>query len=78
MEELNYNAAPILIHVSNGDLYRYDGGEKYTNIRTGVSGEVTDEKAKQVFKIHVPLTVMIGKNKNIQKLINGLNLKIYK
>lgn len=76
MEE-NKDIAPIVRNVKNNDVYRYNGGISYTNLRTGVSGEVPDEKAKEVFKINVPLTVMIGKNKNIEQLINGLELKIY-
>jgi hypothetical protein len=69
---------PIVRNIITNDLYKYEGGNKFTNLRSGVSGEVSDEAARKTFLINVEATIVINQNKVIEKLINILNLKIDK
>lgn len=64
----------MLRHIGNNDLYEWDG-EKFTNLRTGVSGMVDDEKARKVFKFNIPLSEMIHEYPMVKTLISKLNLK---
>lgn len=74
MSEETKNIHPIVRHIKTGIFYKWEGGNKYTNLCTGISGEVPDEVAKKIFRINLPLTIMAGKNPLIEDLIKGLNL----
>lgn len=66
----------IVRHTETNELYKYEGENIFKNIRTGVSGYVSDEKAQKFFKINLGMTELVNKNPNIELLINKLNLKI--
>lgn len=66
----------IVRNIKTDDLYRYVGDNTFTNIRTGVSGKVTDEAAKKTFVINVEATVVFESNPMIEKLIRAIGLKI--
>lgn len=69
---------PIVRNIITNDLYKYEGENKFTNLRSGVSGVVSDEAARKTFLINAEATIVINENKVIEKLINILNLKIDK
>lgn len=71
---LDFNTA-IVRNIHNNDLYQYEGENKFTNLRTGVTGVVADEIASKVFRVNADATVLISQNPNIKKLISGLGLK---
>ena len=60
----------------NGTLYRHVEGNTFKNIISGVSGEVTDEKAREVFRINLDATSILNDNPNVERLIEVLKLKI--
>jgi hypothetical protein len=69
---------PIVRNINTNDLYRFEGGNRFTNLRSGTGGEVSDEAARNTFVINAEATIVINSNKVIEKLINILNLKIEK
>lgn len=66
----------ILRNIKTDDLYEAHGNDKYTNIRTGVSGIIEPEKAKRLFAINLEATGLIGRYPLIKEFINKLQLKI--
>lgn len=68
----------IVRNIQNNQLYRYLGENKYRNIMTGVEGEITEEVAKRIFKINLPMTELCEEFPNIEILINVLKLKMDK
>lgn len=68
----------IVRNKKTNDVYEFLGGNEFQNLRTGTKGTVPDDKAKEVFNISVPLTVMVDINPNIKELINRLGLVISK
>lgn len=68
----------IVRNINNNDLYEYLGEDKYKNLRTKQQGVVELGKAREVFKINVEATMIIGEFPNVAELINKLNLKIDK
>lgn len=65
---------PIVRHIKTNELYSYEGGNKFTNLRTQKSGIVDEEKASKVFKINVEMTQLINEFPIIEIMINKLNL----
>jgi hypothetical protein len=65
---------PVLRNVQNGDFYEWDG-EKYTNLRTGNSGMVEDEKAREIFKFNMEASQIFNEYPIVKELIQRLNLK---
>lgn len=68
----------VVRNIQNNDLYRYLGNNVFRNIRTGVEGIVSEEKAKEVFKINLEATWMIEEYPQIEELISRMNLRIDK
>lgn len=68
----------IVRNIQNNDLYRYLGNNNFRNIRTGKEGTITDEQAKEVFKINLDATVICNEYAIVEELIKTLNLKIEK
>ena len=66
----------IVRNIRTNDLYRYEGENRFTNIRTGVSGKVSDEAARTTFVINLGATELCNKYPMIEKLISALNLKV--
>ena len=73
---LKSEVIPILRNKSNQNAYECLGGNRYRNIVSGKEGEVSDEKAKEVFTISVPLSLACSVNPLVKKLINRLGLVI--
>jgi hypothetical protein len=65
---------PVVRNVNTNDLYSWDG-EVFTNLRTNVSGKVSDVAAQKTFLINVEATQMINDYPIIAELINKLDLK---
>jgi hypothetical protein len=68
----------ILRNIKTSDLYEHIEDNKFVNLRTLKSGEVTEELAAKVFRINVEATELIHKNPAIKNLINKLQLKLLK
>jgi hypothetical protein len=66
---------PICRNVQNNDYYEFLGGNTFRNLRTGKSGDVDEEKAKEVLKINVEATTIINEYPIVRELIQRLNLK---
>lgn len=67
---------PVVRNIKSDDLYFYEGGNVFTNIRTGVSGKVKDEAARNTFRINTEASILINQNPDIAKLINVLGLRL--
>lgn len=61
---------------TTGDLYRHISGDTYKNLRTGVSGTVEPDKAKEIFRINVAASEFLNGNGEIESLIRVLGLRI--
>lgn len=66
----------IVRNVQNNDLYEAHGNNKYTNLRTGASGEISEEIAKRVFAINLAATALIHKYPLIKTFIQKCQLKV--
>lgn len=66
----------IVRNVQNNDLYEAHGNNKYTNLRTGASGEISEEIAKKVFAINLAATALIHKYPLIKIFIQKCQLKV--
>ncbi len=66
---------PVVRNVQNNDLYFYEGGLKFTNIRTGKSGDIETEVAEKVLKINVGATEILNEYPEVVNMIKQLNLK---
>ena len=68
----------VVRNIKTNDLYLHLEGNKFRNLRTGVEGEIPEPTLKNIFKINMEATIMIGENPLIEKLINICSLKIDK
>lgn len=66
---------PIVRNIKTNDAYFYEGENKFTNIRTGVSGTVSDEAAQKTFKMNIEASQMVHEYPIVAELINRLKLK---
>lgn len=66
---------PICRNIQNNDLYRYLGGNRFRNLRTGKEGDVSDELAQTTLKINLEATELINQNPLLEEMIKVLNLK---
>lgn len=65
----------IVRNIQNNDLYRYHGENKYTNLRTGVSGEIGEELAGRIFKINAEATYFFNEYPEVEKLFTALGMR---
>lgn len=65
----------ICRNIQNNDLYRFLGGNKFRNLRTGREGEISDEMAQKTLNINLDATELINENPIIEEMIRTLNLK---
>ena len=68
----------VVRNISTNDLYLWLGDTKFRNLRTGVEGEVSEEKAQEVFKINLEATFFVTEFPIVEDLIKTFNLKIDK
>lgn len=47
-----FSSMAIVRNIQNGDLYRFHGGLTFENLRTGVKGEMPEDKAREFLKIN--------------------------
>lgn len=66
---------PIVRNVITNDLYQYEGENIFKNIRTGVSGKVSDNAAQKTFKINLEVSELINEYPIVSEMINKLDLK---
>ena len=52
----------------------HNGGNEYTNLRTGVSGTVSDEAAQKTFSINLEATAIVNEFPLVGEMIKRLNL----
>jgi hypothetical protein len=68
----------VVKHIKSCVLYEYLGENKFVNLTTKQTGQVTDEQAKNVFKISADATELISEYPLIKELIFALKLKMEK
>lgn len=66
---------PVVRNINTNDLYFYEGGNSFENIRTKKSGTVSDLAAQKTFLINLDASKMINEYPLIAELINKLDLK---
>lgn len=69
---------PVCRNIQNGQAYYFEGGNTFTNVISGASGEVSDEKAKEIFRFNPALSEMINEFPEVENLIKTLKLKFDK
>jgi hypothetical protein len=69
---------PIVRNIKTNDLYQYEGENKFTNLRTGKSGVVSDEVARKSFVVNVEATSMFDEFPIVKEMVQRLNLKFQK
>ena len=68
----------IVRNIYNDTLYRHVEGNKFKNTITLVIGEVSEDKAKEVFRINTEATMLCNEFPIIEEMITRLGLKIEK
>lgn len=69
---------PVVRNVNTKDIYFYNGNNEFTNIRTNVTGKVSDAAAQKTFKINPELSIMLNEYPLIAELINKTQMMIEK
>lgn len=69
---------PIVRNIKTNDFYQYEGENKFTNLRTGKSGVVSDEVARKSFVVNVEATSMFDEFPIVKEMVQRLNLKFQK
>ena len=65
---------PVVRNIKTNDIYFYEGENKFTNIRTGVGGAVSDKAAAKTFIIASELSVLLNEFPTVADFISRLNL----
>jgi len=65
---------PVVRNIKTNDIYFYEGENKFTNIRTGIGGVVSDEAAAKTFIIASELSVLLNEFPTVADFISRLNL----
>lgn len=68
----------VVRNIKSNDLYEFCGGNTFKNLRTGATGEVSDEVARKSFVINVEATMILDEFPIVKELISKLNLKFQK
>jgi hypothetical protein len=66
----------LIIKPATMHIYKFNGGKSYTNITTGVSGNIPENILASDFVIPAKLNIMANKNPNIIKLIELLGMQV--
>lgn len=69
---------PIVRHIKSSEAYEFLGGNKYRNVRTGKEGEVSEEKAREIFRFNIEASQIFHEYPLVKDLVKRLNLKIDK
>lgn len=70
------NNTAIVVHKRSRVPYEYLGNDRYRNLHTGVEGEVGEDKAKDVFNIHLEATDYFARYPEIKNLVKSLKLRL--
>jgi len=65
----------IVRNLQNNAFYEYLGNNRFKNLATGAEGEVSDEKARDIFVVNLEATHIIETYPHVRELISKLNLK---
>jgi len=65
-------------NTQNNDMYQYLEGIRWKNLRTGLEGEVPEEKVPQIFLLNVEATYFWNEWEGFGDMVRRLNLKIDK
>lgn len=66
----------IFFNPKTGDVYKKEKGITYSNLRTGIKGEITKELADKNFESCVGLSELISEFPLVELFINKIGLKI--
>lgn len=72
--ETKYHFKPVVRNIRTKDIYFYHGNNEFENIRTGKKGKVSDNAARNTFKINPELSVLLNEFPMIAVLINKIDL----
>ncbi len=64
----------IVRNVKSGVFYVYLGENRFKNMITGAEGVVSDEKAREVFRINAEATIIINEYPEVENMIRMLEL----
>jgi hypothetical protein len=64
----------IVRNTQTSHFYKWEGGNKFTNIVTGVSGEIPDDLAKKYLKINLEATVIFSEYPMVEEMVKRLGL----
>lgn len=70
------HSKPVVRNKRTGDAYFYNGENNFTNIRTGVSGAVSDEAAQKTFSINLEATALFNEFPLLEEFTKRLQLII--
>lgn len=65
---------PIVRNIKTNDLYEYQGGDRFVNLRTGASGDVDPEKAASNFRFNLEATEIFNEYPLAKDLVAKLGL----
>lgn len=68
---------PVVRNINNQDIYFYNGNNNFTNIRTGVSGTVTDNAAAKTFKLNLEISILLNEFPLVADFIKRMDLKTF-
>lgn len=68
----------IVRHTKTNVPYEYLGGNRYKNLTTNQEGEVSKEKAAEIFVVNLEATQIFNDYPLVKELVQKLNLKIDK
>ena len=74
MEMMKLDFNPVVRNIRSNDLYFYEGGNKFKNIRTDKSGEVSDDAARKTFVINLECTILFNEYPMLSKMVKKLDL----
>jgi hypothetical protein len=64
----------IVRHIKTNRLYRYHGKDLYTNLYSGVTGEIKPEDAKRMFRINLEATQLFEEYPIVEEMVRKLKL----
>lgn len=70
---MNTEKKSVVASKSSNTLYRFNGDTNFTNLKTGVTGDIEIDKAKVLFKVPVELNIVVLKFPNVLKLLEVLS-----
>ena len=67
---------PVVRNIRTKDIYFYKGNNEFENIRTGVSGKISDVAAQKTFRLNPELSALLNEFPMLATLINKLSLTV--